>query len=150
MDGDDLGSEPSQPITLTEFFMAMFPSYMVMGMSYEEYWEGPVWLAKAYREAYEIRQKREEWARHRQATYIFKALLCAAPVLKPFVKDAKPGEFPERPWPLTQKEADEQATARERENYKKALARRRAASDAEIKRRKEEAAKKQEVIEYGD
>ena len=147
MDGDDLESEPSE-ITLSEFFIKMFPVYMAMGMSYDEYWNGPCWLARAYREAHQMKQRQEEWARWRQAAYIFDALLCAAPIMKPFVKDAKPGKFPEEPWPLTQKEADERQEAKDRENYKKALAQRRAASDAEKKRREE--AKKQEVNGNGD
>lgn len=147
MDGDDLESEPSE-ITLTEFFIKMFPVYMAMGMSYDEYWNGPCWLARAYREAHQMKQRQEEWARWRQAAYIFDALLCASPMMKPFVKDAKPGKFPDEPWPLTQKEADERQRAKDIENYKKALAQRRAASDAEKKRRKE--AKKQEVSENGN
>ena len=147
MDGDDLESEPSE-ITLSEFFIKMFPVYMAMGMSYDEYWNGPCWLARAYREAHQMKQRQEEWARWRQAAYIFDALLCASPMMKPFVKDAKPGKFPEEPWPLTQKEADERQEAKDRENYKKALAQRRAASDAEKKRREE--AKKQEVSENGN
>lgn len=147
MDGDDLESEPSE-ITLSEFFIKMFPVYMAMGMSYDEYWNGPCWLARAYREAHQMEEKKREWERWRQAAYIFEALLCASPMMKPFVKDAKPGKFPEEPWPLTQKEADERQEAKDRENYKKALAQRRAASDAEKKRREE--AKKQEVSEDGN
>ncbi len=135
MDGDDVESEPSEPVSLTEFFTKLFPVYMAKGMSYEEYWLGPVWLAKAYREAWEMKIRQEEWARHRQAAYIFEALLCAAPVLKPFVKDAKPGKFPEQPWPLTQREADEQQAERDRRGYEMALARRK----AEIKMRMEQA-----------
>ena len=147
MDGDDLESEPSE-ITLSEFFIKMFPVYMAMGMSYDEYWNGPCWLARAYREAHQMKQRQEEWARWRQAAYIFDALLCASPMMKSFVKDAKPGKFPEEPWPLTQKEADERQRAKDIENYKKALAQRRAASEAELKRRAE--AKKQEVSEDGN
>ena len=147
MDGDDLESEPSE-ITLSEFFIKMFPVYMAMGMSYDEYWNGPCWLARAYREAHQMKQRHEEWARWRQAAYIFNALLCVSPMMKPFVKDAKPGKFPDEPWPLTQKEADERQQAKDIGNYQKALAQRRAASDAELKRRAE--AKKQEVSEHAD
>ena len=147
MDGDDLESEPSE-ITLTEFFIKMFPFYMNMGMSYDEYWNGPCWLVRSYREAHQMKQRQEEWARWRQGAYIFDALLCASPMMKSFVKDAKPGKYPEEPWPLTQKEADEQQAERDRKGYEQALARRRAASDAELKRRAE--AKKQEVSKDGN
>lgn len=135
MDGDAVTAEPS---TLTEFFIRMFPYYMTLGMSYDEYWHGPAWLCAAYREAHDMRMKREEWARHRQGAYIYHAILCAAPVIKPFVKDAKPGKYPDEPWPLTQQEADERERQREIAGYEKALARRR----AEIEARKQKEAMK--------
>ena len=116
----------------------MFPYYMTLGMSYDEYWHGPAWLCAAYREAHEMRMKREEWARYRQGAYIFEALLDAAPVIKPFVKDAKPGKYPDEPWPLTQQEADERERQREIAGYEKALAQRR----AEIEARKQKEAMK--------
>ena len=139
MDGDAVTAEPS---TLTEFFMRMFPYYMTLGMSYDEYWHGPVWLCAAYREAYDMRIKREEWARHRQGAYIYYALLCAAPVMRAFGKgEVKPGKYPDEPWPLTQHEADECERQREIAGYEKALAERK----AEIARRKE-----MEAIKDGD
>ena len=116
----------------------MFPYYMTLGMSYDEYWHGPAWLCAAYREAHDMRMKHDEWARHRQGAYIYHAILCAAPVIKPFVKDAKPGKYPDEPWPLTQQEADERERQREIAGYEKALARRR----AEIEARKQKEAMK--------
>ena len=55
----------------------MFPYYMNMGMSYEEYWRGPLWLVKSYREAYAMRVANDEWARHRQGAYFMQALAVA-------------------------------------------------------------------------
>ena len=129
--------------------MRMFPYYHRMGMSFEEYWNGPPWLAKMYRDEYHDRQRNEEWARWRQGEYFFTALLCAAPVLKPFVKEAKPGKYPDEPWPLTEKEALEQQERKEKDAYKKALADRRAASDRE-KQRRAMAGFEQEVTDDGD
>jgi hypothetical protein len=122
---------------------------MAMGMSYEQYWQGPPWLARAYREAFEIKRKQEEWARWRQGAYVFNAIMCAAPVIKPFVKDAKPGNYPDEPWPITEAEAREQEERREKENYERYLAKMNADSERELKRRRE-AAKKQEVNGNGD
>lgn len=127
----------------------MFPLYMAMGMSYEEYWQGPAWLAKAYRDAFEIKRKQEEWARWRQGAYVFNAILCAAPVIKPFVKDAKPGNYPEEPWPLTEEEAREQQERAQRNAYQKMKEKLFSEAKAERERRKE-AAKKQEVNGNGD
>ena len=114
----------------------MYPYYMSLGMPYDEYWHGHAWLCAVYREAYDMRMKREEWARHRQGMYFFNALMCVAPVIKPFVKDAKPGKYPEEPWPVTKKEADERERQREIAGYEMALARRR----AEIEARKQKEA----------
>ena len=114
---------------------------MAMGMSYEEYWQGPAWLARAYREAFEIKRKQEEWARWRQGAYVFSAIMCAAPVIKPFVKDAKPGHYPDEPWPITETEAMEQEERREKENYERYLAKMNADSERELKRRREAAKK---------
>ena len=127
----------------------MFPVYMTMGMSYEEYWQGPAWLARAYREAFEIKRKQEEWARWRQGAYVFNAIMCAAPIIKPFVKDAKPGNYPDEPWPITEAEAREQEERREKENYERYIAKMNADSERELKRRRE-AAKKQGVNGNGD
>ena len=129
--------------------MRMFPLYIVMGMSYEQYWQGPAWLARAYREAFEIKRKQEEWARWRQGAYVFSAIMCAAPVIKPFVKDAKPGNYPDEPWPITETEARELEERREKENYERYLAKMNADSERELKRRRE-AAKKQGVNGNGD
>ena len=129
--------------------MRMFPLYMTMGMSYEEYWQGPAWLAKAYRDAFEIRRKQEEWARWRQGAYVFNAILCAAPVIKPFVKDAKPGNYPDEPWPLTEEEAREQQERAQRNAYQKMKEKLFSEAKAERERRKE-AAKKQEVNGNGE
>ena len=35
----------------------MFPQYLFMGMTYEQYWEGSPQLAVAYRKAYELKRK---------------------------------------------------------------------------------------------
>ena len=60
MDGDPV-EEPSEPITITEFFMRMFPLYMAMGMSYDEYWNMDPWLVVAYRKAHKMRVEQSNW-----------------------------------------------------------------------------------------
>lgn len=134
MDGESVTDDPSlQYKTFTEVFIKLCPYYMEMGMSYYDFWHMNTSCHKAYRQAYEIRRRNEEWARWRQGAYVFNAILSAAPVIKPFVKDPKPGKYPEEPWPLTQEEADRQEAEKERKGYEMALARRK----AEIQRRKE-------------
>ncbi len=120
MDDDGLsGPEPSEPQdqkSLAELFREVFPYYLAMGMTYDEFWRGDPSLVRDYRKARDIRMRQDEWARHRQGQYVFAALMAVAPVIKPFVKDLKPGNYPDEPWPLTEKEAEEQRARREREN----------------------------------
>ena len=147
MDGDAVEAEPSEDISISEFFIRMFPYYMNMGMSYNEYWHGPAWLVKAYREAYETRLKNEEWARHRQGMYYLQALKVA---LSGFNKDkSKSEKYPEEPWPMTEKEAKEQEKRKEERNFKEFLSQLEAESERNLKKRKENA-KQKEAVKDGD
>ena len=49
-------------ITYTEFFESVCPIYMLYGMTYDEFWHGDPWMAKAYKEKHllERKQKNEE------------------------------------------------------------------------------------------
>ena len=113
MDGDPVTGEPSQdhkePVSLTETFIKLCPQYMAMGMTYDEFWNCNTKVHKAVREAYELRMKREEWGRWRQAMYIYDTLLRVSPVFQAAFSKRKvePGKFPDEPWPLTEKEKRE-------------------------------------------
>ena len=147
MDGDPVTGEPkedkrtvvSEDTTYTELFMRVFPDYLAMGMTYEQFWFGKPYLARDYRKAYESRRRLDEWGRWRMGAYIYNALLCVAPVMRAaFSKDkVEPGKYPDEPWPLTEKEARAKEEAREKENYERYIANMRAASDRELKRRAE-------------
>lgn len=128
-------------------FTRLCPAYMVMGMTYDEFWHCNTRVHKAYREAYDIRRHSEEWARHRLGAYFFNALMCAAPVMRASFGNGRvePGKYPDQPWPLTMKEAREQEAERERIGYEKALAMRRAQSAAHMKKMKESKDEKQEA-----
>ena len=49
-------------MTLTEYFELACPLYMLYGMTYEQFWYGDPWMAKAYKEAHNLkrRQRNEE------------------------------------------------------------------------------------------
>lgn len=148
MDGDPVTEEPSKPITLNEFFRAMFPQYMALGMTYDEFWEGPAWLVRSYREAAELKRAQRNWEMWMQAAYIYDTMLRVSPVFRPFGKgEVKPADFMEAPYPLTEKEAREREEARERKNFFEYLARMEADSERELKRRAEQA--KKEVSKDG-
>ena len=155
MDGDRVSGKPSSredrngtggeqspadfPRTYTEVFRAVFPEYLAMGMSYDEFWRMEPSLAADYRKANEIRNKREEWARWRQGAYVYDALVKVAPLLRAFGKGkVEAGKYPEEPWPLTEKEAREQEERTRRQRFERMLAAFK--KEGEANRKKREAA----------
>lgn len=67
-------------------------------MTPEEYWDGDVWLVEYYRKAEELRQKRLNAQAWLQGAYVYDAIGRLSPILKPFVKKAKPQPYPARPY----------------------------------------------------
>ena len=162
MDGDPVDGEPSRnnnggngndsaPTTFTEVFMKVFPSYMVMGMTYEQFWNGPAWLTLAYREAYETKNRNDEWARWRQGAYFYDALLRVAPVMRAaFGKsNAKPGEYPSSPWPLTEKEAQEREARERQQRFERFMAALNKESEETIKKQREQESAKDDTTIKG-
>lgn len=49
-------------MTYTEYFDLVCPYYMLYGMTYEQFWNGDPWMAKAYKEKHNLerRQRNEE------------------------------------------------------------------------------------------
>ena len=158
MDGDAVGEEPSdgnkeeaEPTTYTEMFIKVFPKYLAMGMTYEQFWNGPAWLTHAYREAYRDKLRNEEWARWRQGAYFYDAMLCVAPIMRAFGKGkVEPGKYPNRPWPLTEKEAREQEAAEKRQRFERFMAMLNKESEETIKKQREEAKANDEKVVSDD
>lgn len=73
---------------------------MALGMSYDEYWNGDCMLVKYYRQAERIRQRRMNSQAWLQGRYVYDAIMAVAPVLIPFNKHPKPGEYPKEPYPI--------------------------------------------------
>lgn len=77
MGGSGVTDEPKEQLTCSQLFHKVFPEYLAMGMTYEQFWEQDCSLVIAYRKAYKLRQEeknREAWL---HGLYIFKALQCA-------------------------------------------------------------------------
>lgn len=133
MDGDPVGepSETEEHKSITDVLNDLCPGYMVMGMTYDQFWHSHTKVHKAYRSAFDIKKKNDEWARHRQGAYFMQALIVG---LSGFSKDKTHQEkYPAQPWPLTEKDENKQQEEKERKGYEIALAQRK----AEIARRKE-------------
>lgn len=107
---DSSGGEASErpAFTYTKAFNEQFPYYLSIGMSAEEFWRGDVFLAKAYREAYRLREERMNQQLWLQGMYIYDALCDASPIFNPFAKQGtKPHPYPTQPYtihPPTKKE----------------------------------------------
>lgn len=111
-------SKQVEHLFLTQEFNRYCPFYMSIGMSYNDYWYGDPSMAKAYLEAYKIKEKREsekmKWTVWEQGLYVYEAICDVAPVLRAFSKATKPLPYPERPHGL-----DEDMQKQQNEDLKK-------------------------------
>lgn len=60
--GDRLtdGKQQAEPRSYGDIFDELFPQYLVMGMTPEQYWDGESGLKKAFRKAYQLRMEIEQ------------------------------------------------------------------------------------------
>ena len=110
-----------------------------MGMSYDEFWRGNPSLVRDYRKAYDMKRHERNNDMWMLGRYFFAALHCNPLVVGFPEKNYQPpkdGSYPDRPFPLTEKEAEEQARQREEENFKEYLKRMESSSARELERRK--------------
>ena len=96
---------------------------MSIGMSYDEFWNQDVTMARAFRQADELRRRRQNEAAWLQGMYIYEAICDVSPILHAFAKKGtKPNPYVKEPYPITESEIREQKMreAREREERLKA------------------------------
>lgn len=121
-----MGSElvnPTPPFTYTEQFYELFPFYLSIGMTFDQYWNDDCALTVHYRKAHELRTKRKNHEMWLQGLYVYDALCSVSPILQAFAKKGtKPLPYPELPYPISDKEAKEREEERQRANRKKAMA----------------------------
>jgi hypothetical protein len=90
-------------------------------MTPEQYWDGDPLLAKYYRQAEEIRNKRRNQELWLQGMYIYEALCNVSPVLQAFAKKGtKPLPYPDHPYSLTTKEREDERKLQEQRDREKA------------------------------
>ena len=58
-----------------DIFDELFPHYLLMGMTPEQYWDGESWLKKAYRKAYRMRMENEQRLADRNNWYMGQYLI---------------------------------------------------------------------------
>lgn len=91
---------------------------MSIGMTYDEFWNGDVSMVKAYRKAYELREKRRNQEFWMQGLYFYEALCDASPLFRFTMKKGsiRPEPYVKEPFPITEAEVRERE---EREARKK-------------------------------
>ena len=107
-----------------DIFTELCPYYMSIGMSYDDFWNGDVYMVKAYRKADELRERRRNQELWLQGMYVYEALCDASPLFRFSMKKGaiKPEPYPKEPYPITAAEAREreEREARVREERLKA------------------------------
>lgn len=114
-EGGELSNARSPLSTYTEKFYEVFPYYLSIGMTYEQFWDGDPALAKYYREAEEIRNEKRNQELWLQGMYIYEAICDVSPILQAFAKKGtKPHPYSERPYALTEKQRKREEEEKER------------------------------------
>ena len=112
------------PRSHSEIFYEVFPFYLSIGMTEEQYWNGDNSLVIAYRKAYEIMQERRNQELWLQGAYIYEALLDVAPILQAFAKKGtKARPYSSEPYTVTAKQAEMKEEAKARQVHDKGLQR---------------------------
>ena len=94
-------SAPS--FTYTERFYELFPYYLAIGMTYDQYWNDDPTLVKYYRKADEIRKERRNEELWLQGMYVYEAICDVSPILHAFAKKGtKPQPYSEKPYAITE------------------------------------------------
>lgn len=114
----DGGSEQkvrSPFFTYTEQFYEVFPYYLSIGMTYDQFWNGDPSIAKYYRQAEEIKTERKNQELWLQGLYIYEALCDVAPIMQAMAKKGtKARPYPEQPYAITEKQRKRENDEKER------------------------------------
>jgi hypothetical protein len=101
--------------TYTERFYEQFPYYLSIGMTPDQYWNGDPALVKYYRKADELKLERKNQELWLQGMYIYEAICDASPLLHSFAKKGtKPHPYSEKPYPITNKQHNDEAVVKEK------------------------------------
>ena len=114
--------QPSSPssFTYTEKFYEVFPYYLAIGMTAEQFWDGDSTLVKYYRKAEEIRNEKRNQELWLQGMYVYEAICDVAPILHAFAKKGtKPTPYSAKPYPLNDKQTKRDEEEKQRKLVEK-------------------------------
>ena len=115
------GASPAPSYAYTEVFNEVFPCYLAIGMTYDQFWNQDVELVKAYREADKIKRDLRNQDMWIQGAYIYEAILDAAPVLRFSFSDKPQEPIPYRSEPFPLFESKGEKKKREERNKEKQM-----------------------------
>lgn len=87
---------------------------MSIGMSYDEFWNQDVTLVRVYRQADDLRRRRQNEMLWMQGIYMRDALLCTVGNMFSG-KGTTPIEYPKEPYPITASQVAEKKAAERRD-----------------------------------
>lgn len=93
------------PLNYSEVILKCLPSYLAMGMSYEQYMTGEIELVKYYREAHKLKLEYDNAQAWMQGRYFYDALIMTAPMYA--FKPSKPQPYHNEPYPINKKQLEE-------------------------------------------
>ena len=105
----------------TTKFYEVFPFYLSIGMTPEQYWDGDPSLPKYYRKAHELQRKRRNEDLWLQGMYVYEALCDVSPLLQAFAKKGtKAHPYVDRPYSITKDDREEERKLKEQRDREKA------------------------------
>lgn len=124
-EGGEQNTSSAAPVSYTEIFYEHLPFYMSIGMTYDEFWNGPCDLKKYYRKAHEIKVKRDNFNAWIQGRYIYDAICAVSPILRFSMGKGKVEAHPylQEPYPTSEREIRERQERTQREEYEKSISR---------------------------
>ena len=110
---------------------------MSYGMTYDQFWNGDVHAHRAYREAHRytlMEKNRVAWL---QGQYVYAAIGAWSPIIRAFSKARRPGEYPDKPFEIDERERREREEQEARAKYLRIKEKVAAFADEFNKKRKE-------------
>lgn len=120
--------EQAETRTYGDIFDELFPHYLLMGMTPEQYWDGESGLKKAYRKAYRIRIENEQKLADRNNWYMGQyliAVLQAVPLLVSGLnvkESTQLPSYPDKPFFEQQEERKQEEVRKKQEEDQSKLA----------------------------
>lgn len=109
--------EGSGNTTLLSYLDELCPTYLMYGMTYEQYWYQDAYLAVIYREKFKLEREYENQKLWLQGAYVYNALCCVAPLFNS-LKPKEPVKYMSEPIPLDEEALKQQEQRKQSEDIK--------------------------------